>query len=96
MNATDFLKKADDELERQPDSWIVGVGGSPKDSWDKYYTEEEAEEACLEMAKEMAEHFRQNEGKNVEEIYLYDSDEYEGGACPDGEGGEYWPVYEPE
>ena len=47
---------------------------------------------------EIAEDFRHEkitDGEEVAEIYLYEDDDGSGGACPDGDPGAYWPVYEP-
>ena len=69
--------------------YLVGLGGSPEDSREQYDTLEEATEACLRMAREMA-----DDEEEADSVDLYDGSDDEGdcgGACPEGTAGDYWP-----
>ena len=71
--------------------YLVGVGGAPIEAFDNYDTLADAQAACLSMAEGMAE-----DGEDVESYEgtgeaCRDGGVDCGGACPDGEGGGYWP-----
>ena len=68
----------------------VGVGGSPKDSWDTFFDLEAAQDCAMQIALEMAEIREIDPG----EIELYDNGPSDMGACPEGDDGAYWPVIE--
>lgn len=74
-------------------AYRVGLGGSPMDGRDEYETLDEAEAACLDMAREMA----VREGLDPDDIEIYggEDDLCRGGggmgACPHNESGAYWP-----
>jgi hypothetical protein len=73
-------------------TYIVGIGGSPQDNWTEFDDLDDAIIHCEEMAKEMA----VEKGIDPDGVDSYQDscgdEPYNGGACPDGDTGAYWPV----
>ncbi len=77
-------------------TYLVGVGGEPRDSYEEYTDLDDAEVACLEMAERQAE-CQAEDGADPVEVSQYENgtgDDIERGACPDGDSGGYWPHIE--
>lgn len=73
--------------------YLVGIGGSPRDQREEFTDFDLAFDRCLEMAREMAKDqgFRDPAFIGKWES-CRDGEFIEGGACPDGDTGAYWPV----
>lgn len=74
----------------------VRLGGSPPDSAEVYGSREEAEEAAVAMAREVAERDQDGAGYDPETVSVYGGpgDETGWGACPEGCDGAYYPEIE--
>lgn len=72
----------------------VRIGGSPPDSADEYGTRALAEEAALEMAREIAERDQDGSGMDPDTVAIYGGphDPVGWGACPADDDGAYYPV----
>jgi hypothetical protein len=79
--------------EKTMTTYLVGIGGSPRDQREQYDNLDDACEACVRMAREQAE----REDYDPDDIELYGAEqdlEPDGpgmGACPSNNDGAYWP-----
>jgi len=69
--------------------YYVGIGGSPRDSWDTYEDFAGAIEAAREMAVEMC--TRTGDDPDTIDTWGEDDPAVGAGACPEGDHGGYWP-----
>jgi hypothetical protein len=79
--------------ERKMKTYIVGIGGSPTDTWDEYDDRDDAINAAIDMALDMAvEKGLTPESVDIDTWETDDESGTIGGACPEGDTGGYWPV----
>ena len=68
-------------------TYSVGIGCSPKNDRPKYDTLEQAEEAAMDLAREMA----VEEGYDPDTVEIYGDLDTGMGACPENHDGAYYP-----
>ena len=73
--------------------YMVGIGGTSHELFERYEDLTDAEHAAQTMAEGLA----VDQGVDPETVSVYENDCTEGtdrGACPMGNDGAYWPVIE--
>lgn len=73
-------------------TYLVGIGGEPRENHIECDDIEEARDVCMGMARDVAVHY----DIDPDTVSLYENMDGEQGACPMGDDGAYWPHIEIE
>lgn len=68
-------------------TYLVGIGGEPKENYTECDDIEDARDTCMGMARDVA----VDRGIDPDTVSLYENMGDEQGACPMGDDGAYWP-----